>query len=308
MSRGAHADQSSRFRRCLRLVTMPVGLSAAAVGVSPAHAAPVPLQQGGVIQAPARTQISFQHSPTGFHAGTANEHESRPALSIVKLYIADYVFRHGTADERAAAYDMLRTSNDATATRLYRKYPQSISDTAARYGLTDTHAASHWGYSRTSTADSVRYLEAKKRENPKSPVLTALATASPVAADGYRQDYGTSRLPGVIGTKFGWSDDRRSFHATASYGTDFSVAAQTNGTAVQLTNDVVAAFAPSPVPVAPQPAPAWRDAYEQVWHQVNQAASQADSMLVSAGSSNPSLMTMAQQAKLQLDRVVGLAG
>jgi len=71
---------------------------------------------------------------------------------------------------------------------------------------------------------------AKKRENPSDPVLVAMNTASPVAADGYRQDYGTATLPGVIGTKWGWSDDRQSIHASASIGPDFSVAANTYGT------------------------------------------------------------------------------
>ncbi|MFE1537657.1 hypothetical protein ACFWIF_04610, partial [Corynebacterium bovis] len=100
------------------------------------------------------------------------------------MYIADYVFTHGDPADRDAATQMLRFSDDATASRLYAKYPQSITDTAAAYGLTDTRAAAHWGNSTTSTADSVRYLEAKKRQNMTDPVLTALATASPVAADG----------------------------------------------------------------------------------------------------------------------------
>jgi hypothetical protein len=82
-----------------------------------------------------------------------------------------------------------------------------------------------------------------------------MASASPVAADGMRQDYGTAVLPGVIGTKWGWSDDRTSFTASASYGADFSVAAQTNGPAAQLTGDVVDAFQPSAPSPSPSPSP-----------------------------------------------------
>jgi len=181
-----------------------------------------------------------------------NQHESRPALSIVKLYIADYVFAHGTPADKADATRMLQVSDDNIASRLHAKYPQSISTTANAYGLNDTHDPGFWGNSTTSTADSVTYLEAKKRQDPGSPVLAALASASPVAADGMRQDYGTAVLPGVIGTKWGWSDDWTSFTASASYGADFSVAAQTNGPAAQLTGDVVDAFRPS----APAPSPA----------------------------------------------------
>lgn len=236
-----------------------LGASSVVALAPAATAAPAPRLDGeGNIVAPDRTQITVEHTGTGFRAGTVNQHESRPALSIVKLYIADYVFAHGTPADQADATRMLQTSDDGIASRLYEKYPQSISTTANAYGLNDTHDPGYWGDATTSTADSVTYLEAKKRQDPGSPVLAALASASPVAADGYHQDYGTAVLPGVIGTKWGWSDDRSSFHASASYGADFSVAAQTNGTAAQLTGDVVEAFqgdapasTPSPVSIIP---------------------------------------------------------
>lgn len=243
----------------LTTAAVVVGLGGAVVAgaVAPAAtAAPSPrVDEAGNIAAPARTQISFEHSPSGYHAGTANEHESRPALSIVKLYIADYVFAHGDEADRADATRMLQFSDDAVASRLYEKYPQSITTTAADYGLTDTADPGYWGDSSTSTADSVKYLEAKKRQDPDSPVLAAMTTASPVAADGYRQDYGTAVLPGVLGTKWGWSDDGTSFNASASFGADFSVAAQTDGPAAQLTGDVLGAFDTAPVVPDQPPAP-----------------------------------------------------
>nr|WP_235840668.1 hypothetical protein [Corynebacterium liangguodongii] len=215
-----------------------------------AGAAPEPTAIGAT---PPRTSMSFAHSPTGFRVGTANEHESRPGLSLVKLYIADYVFDHGTPADQARAYTMLQTSDDAIAASLYAAYPDSIALTARKYGLGDTHAADHWGNSTTSTYDAVAFLEARKRDHGLGdPILSALASASPVAADGYRQDYGTAVLPGVIGTKWGWSDDRASLHASASFGTDFSVAAHTFGPASQLTADVIAAF-PGPAQAAPSP-------------------------------------------------------
>lgn len=235
--------------------TFTLAGTAIVLAAVPAIAAPTPyIGSDGHIPSPDRTAISFEHSPTGFHAGTANEHEARDGLSIVKLYIADYVFTHGDAVDHDAATHMLRTSDDAIASQLYAKYPQSIAATATMFGLGDTHAAPHWGDSTTSTADAVTYLETVKRNDPNSPVLTALASASPVAADGTIQDYGTALLPGVIGTKWGWSDDRQSVTASASFGTDFSVSANTYGPAAQLTADIFGAFDTSPQP-APTPLP-----------------------------------------------------
>ena len=192
---------------------------------------------------PDRTSISFHNSATGFHAGTANEHESRPGLSIVKLYIADYVLAHGNEEEKLKALHMLRVSDDGIADELYAAHPESITATAQAYGLADTHDdGNYWGTAATSTYDAARFLEERKNAHGVGdPLLQALATAAPVAADGYGQDFGTSELPGVIGTKWGWSNDH-SLHASASFGQDFTVAAHTNGGKEQLTDDVRAAF------------------------------------------------------------------
>ena len=88
----------------------------------------------------------------------------------------------------------------------------------------------------------MKFVEAKKRRNYNDPVLVAMRQATPRAADGYAQDYGTAVLPGAVGTKWGWSDDRRSVHASVTYGRDFTVSANTWGTKHALTNDVRGAF------------------------------------------------------------------
>lgn len=244
-------SSSRRANRPIRAGLVAALLAAASLptATATALAAPQPrLNPQGVIEAPARTQISFNHTATGFHAGTANENEARPGLSIVKLYIADYVFKHGSPEDKAKATQMIRTSDDAIASELYGRYPDSINATARDYGLANTHGASHWGNSTTSSRDTADFLAAKKRENPADPVLVAMKTASPVAADGYAQDYGTGTLPGVNGTKWGWSDDRSSVHASASIGPDFTVAANTYGPKDAHTADVQGAFdAPTPV-------------------------------------------------------------
>lgn len=217
-----------------------------AVGIPAAVAAPTPVLSDGAITAPARTQISFDNTITGFHIGTSNENESRPALSLIKLYIAEYVVNNGDPNEIPTAQEMIRTSDDNLALHFYTKYPNSISDTAQKFGLTNTHAAAHWGNSTTSTADVNKYLVTKRKTDPNSPVLQAMTEMSPVAADGYHQDYGTATLPGVQGSKLGWSDDRTSIHASASFGPGFVVSANTYGTADQHTQDVQQAFTSTP--------------------------------------------------------------
>ena len=183
-------------RRTLRRSVTGVLVAAVmATSALPAQAAPQPkLSTQGSIDAPARTQISFEHIPTGTHFGTANETEARPGLSIVKLYIADYVFQHGSATDWSRATQMIRVSDDALARELYSRYPSSINATAAT-------------------------------------------------------------LPEVTGSKWGWSDDRRSIHASASIGSNFAIAAHTFGTKETHTQDVQAAFGPQPLPQRLQPQP-----------------------------------------------------
>lgn len=140
-------SQASTTRRLTTTGAVALAVTTATtLATAPASAAPRPVQdpQGSIVS-PARTQISFTHSPTGFIAGTRNQHEARPGLSIVKLYIADYVFKHGTPADKARASEMIRTSSDAIASQLYRKYPQSIAATARTYGLRNTHSNAHWG-------------------------------------------------------------------------------------------------------------------------------------------------------------------
>lgn len=157
-----------RPSRAIRMgLTGVIAVTSLPLAAGNVAAAPQPkLTPQGTIDAPGRTQISFTHTPSGTHYGTANENEARPGLSIVKLYIADYVFKHGTEADKAKATEMIRYSDDNIASELYGRYPDSINATAREYGLSNTHGAGHWGNSTTSSADTVKFLEAKKRENP----------------------------------------------------------------------------------------------------------------------------------------------
>lgn len=244
-------------RRCLLLASGSI--LTALVCAAPASALPVP---GDFADVPSRTSLSFVHSPTGLRVGTGNENEARPGLSTVKLYMADYAVRRGDgspADLDAAAR-MVQLSDDGAASTLDSKYPQAIDATAAEYGLTSTSRGGFWGSSYTSTADTVTFLEAKKRSDPSSPVLRWMNSSAPVAADGTNQDWGTGELADSTGTKWGWADDSSSVVASASIGDEFSVAANTYGPPSAQTQDVLDALgsfdltpppAPLPSPVLP---------------------------------------------------------
>ncbi|WP_448851093.1 hypothetical protein [Corynebacterium sp. 335C] len=224
-----------------------------------ASSLPAPKLNGaGQLDAPARTEIVAVNLVSGETFTTANPHEQMPGLSIAKLYMAQYIVEHGDAADIPAAEQMIRVSHDGIATQLYRKYPTSIADTARDYGLGDTVAARAWGSSRTSAHDMATFLRVLLERDPAGPVVRAMKATAPVAADGYAQDYGTSRLPGAQGTKFGWSDDRTSAHATATIGDGYVIGASTYGTAQALTDDVLGAFPggenpANPVPDLPDP-------------------------------------------------------
>ena len=166
------------MRSAVAVVLMAGGVVCAATGL--AQAAPAP---SGIADVPPQTALSFADTPSGTRVGTANQGEARPGLSIVKLYVADYMIRHGDGA-------------------------------------------------------------------PEDLELGQLATAAPVAVDGTHQNWGTGALPSVTGTKWGWSDDGASVVASASFGPDFSVAANTYGTAEQHTGDVLGASGTEPAPPA----------------------------------------------------------
>ncbi|MFI8568137.1 hypothetical protein ACIGGF_16425 [Rhodococcus sp. NPDC078407] len=241
-------------RNALRAAVPIVGIALALTCAAPAQALPTPADLADV---PSRTSISYEHVPTGTYVGSAEDNSPRPGLSTVKLYMADYIVRFGdgSARDRDLSARMVQVSDDGAASELDRKYPQAIGATAAEFGLTSTSRGGFWGNSSTSTADTVRFLAAKKRTDPASPILAWMATAAPVARDGFAQNWGTSLLPGVIGSKWGWADDRSSVVASASIGADFVVASNTYGPSRSNTDDVLATLGDLELTAPPAPAP-----------------------------------------------------
>ena len=193
---------------------------------------PFPVLDDGEFDADHSVQVSYVHVPTGYRVDSGNVDEIRTCLSICKIYIADHVFREGTAAQKKQATEMIRTSDDGITTRLYRAFPESIDEVAERYGLPGTAGMRTWGKSVTTTHDVATFLAAKVAKGDfDDPVLAAMADSAPFGSDGYPQDFGTAVLPGVIGTKWGWADIHDSMNASSSYGDDFVISLNVIGDA-----------------------------------------------------------------------------
>lgn len=229
----------------MRKLALTLATGATALLLTPAAGA-ITLEPHAV---PDRTQLTLQF-PTGDRIATANADESRPALSLSKLYLGHWVLHHGAAGDKAQVEEMIRVSDDGIATTLENKYPNAIPDTIAWFGLHQTHHNGYWGNTTTSTNDVTHFLTEIRHDPVAAPLIRGMENASPVAADGYAQDYGTSRIPGAQGTKFGWSNDR-SINATASLGPGWTVAANTYGPAAANTADVLGAITGAPVTPGP---------------------------------------------------------
>ncbi|MFH5209325.1 hypothetical protein [Antrihabitans spumae] len=232
-----------KTRTTLRAAALVLGASLAVA--FPASASATPATADNLTRVPERTAITIIDLRTGSVTRTPNASEPRPALSMVKLYIADYALRHGdrSATDLDLVEQMIRYSDDFSASQLESKYPTAIDATAAEFRLTDTTAGPQWGTSFTSTNDVANFLRAKLRYDRGSPIFSWMATADRVANDGTVQDWGTSTLPAVTGSKWGWSDMGSPMVASASVGPDFVVAASTYRPGDEQTADIADAFA-----------------------------------------------------------------
>ncbi|AZA14694.1 hypothetical protein [Corynebacterium choanae] len=210
---------------------------AVAVAVGSISAFPTPAEALTITQAPpARTQVSVIDTSTGVMTNSLGD-LSGASLSLAKLYLGYAVLAAGDPADAPAVAQMIRTSDDAIADRLDRKYPGAIVWTIRRYQLRHTTAGATWGWGNTSVNDVARFVAAIQHDPIARPLIDAMAQATPIAADGYPQDYGTATIPGTWATKFGWDDDGR-INASVSIGPDFVVAARTAGSKEQLTNDL----------------------------------------------------------------------
>ncbi|BAU94517.1 hypothetical protein N24_0255 [Corynebacterium suranareeae] len=185
---------------------------------------------------PDRTQIAIIN-PDGSVQESDNAEETRPALSLAKLYLGYYVLGNGTEEDAELVPDMIRYSDDYTADYLESQYPEAIPEVIDAFDLEDTEWAGYWGNATTSVVDIATFVDTLIDDPIAQPLLDAMADTAEFAADGYAQNFGTYTLSDVTGTKFGWSDDL-DVHASVSFGPGFVIAANTYGDAETLTEDV----------------------------------------------------------------------
>lgn len=147
-----------------------------------------------------------------------------PTESVVKLLIALDALRRGDSAEVVA--EMLSRSDDQTATQLWNRNggPQIVSRTAQRIGLPHTGPPGipyMWGDTRTTADDLIvlyRYLLHAAPAAAADIVVTALADATRLGADGFYQYFG---IPAAAAgrswaVKQGWACCRpgRALHTT----------------------------------------------------------------------------------------------
>ncbi|CCI84031.1 hypothetical protein [Corynebacterium otitidis] len=207
--------------RALPAAAVALGLTAAPLAAAePAPAAP-PTAWAAVLG-------------NGWLVGSDNGGQPAPALSLSKLYLGYWVLHHGEEDDAPLVDEMMRASSDAAAAELEKKYPQAIGEVIDEFRLGATSYDGRWGYVESAPADVARFLHEVRNDPVAAPLFSGMAEAEPIAADGYAQDFGTAHVPGVVGTKFGWSDERDQ-HSSASYGVGFVISAATLGTAEEHT-------------------------------------------------------------------------
>nr|VDG62065.1 Uncharacterised protein [Streptococcus thermophilus] len=184
-----------------------------------------------------RTDLVVMHDD-GRWTGSPGAQDPRPALSLAKLYLGYWVLLEGTTEEQGKVLRMMRTSSDAVAGELDAAYPDAINEVAEMFELTSTRSDGYWGRSLTSPYDLARFISAIIDDPAAEPIIRGMANHAPYAEDGFKQDFGTDQMAGVIGSKFGWSDDRAGAFGSVSFGPDWVIAAMSYGDVDEHTDDV----------------------------------------------------------------------
>lgn len=211
-----------------------------AAGLLGAHAAQVP-QASAMDVIPGdpgyRTDLVVYHFD-GHWTGSPNARETRPALSLAKLYLGYYVLAHGTPEEKGKVLRMTSESDDLLAVQLDAAYPDAINKVAEEFELAGTYSRGYWGKSGTTPYDLAKFVTAIIEDPVAEPLIRGMANHAPYAKDGMKQDFGTDQLDGAIGSKFGWSDDRESAFGSVTFGPDWVAAAMSYGDVDEHTDDV----------------------------------------------------------------------
>lgn len=219
---------------------------ATALGLAFAQAPHASAQSLRGHEVPPRTQIAVMHL-NGHLETSPRAHESWPAQSLSKLLLGYWVLRHGAPGDKTKVEPMIRLSHDGIANELDARYPQAIPEVIHQFGLGNTHYSGYWGSTRSSAVDIARFVNAIQFRPESLPLLQGMVFPAPIATDGYPQNFGTSTLPGVQASKWGWSNNRDA-HASVSIRFGQVVAALTHGDAATHTHDVQQATSLLPIP------------------------------------------------------------
>ncbi|MEU4237532.1 hypothetical protein [Actinoplanes sp. NPDC026619] len=183
-----------------------------------AAASPAPV----VVPAGVTAGVAVFDRRTGRFTARHDDQAQFRSASVVKLLIAlDYLWDRGPSyeipdEDRALLEPMLRSSDDAAASRFWRLsgYEAVVNRMVARLGLRRTapppaSMRTYWGYTAISAADTVRIYRYLLDEAPpavRAFVLDNLRRSTRCAADSYDQSFG---IPSVFGrpwaVKQGWS-------------------------------------------------------------------------------------------------------
>jgi hypothetical protein len=191
LPRRTTADQARRAAAARKLARRKASLTAALN----AMAAPPGAPHFAVAVLDHRTGISYT-----FGADNAFETASVVKVEILAALLLDArdAGRTLTAKERRQANVMIRRSNNAAATAMFRKIGSARGLRAANhtFGLTATVPKRRWGWTKTTAADQVKLLDAIA--DPAGPLgdsnQTILNLMGSVVAD---QDWGVSAAAGA---------------------------------------------------------------------------------------------------------------
>ena len=142
-----------------------------------------------------------------------------PTASMVKLFLAEDILHRArtgaivlTPEDRAQLEVMIRGSNDPAASDFWGRFDgvRAVRDVAIRYGLTGTappRVSGQWGETTTTAADLAWFLTrlpVVAHPDDAAALLGWMGTATPIAADGFDQEFGVfGTLPGAA-VKQGW--------------------------------------------------------------------------------------------------------
>lgn len=222
------------MKRFLAAATVTAGLLTALNTLNASQADAVDVIPGDPGE---RTDLAVYHAD-GHWTGSPNARETRPALSLAKLYLGYYVLAHGTPQEQGKVLRMVRVSDDVLAVELDEEYPDAINKVAEEFGLEGTYSDGYWGKSGTTPYDLAKFVMEIIDDPVAEPLIRGMANHSPYAEDGMKQDFGTDQLDGAVGSKFGWADDRESASGSVTFGPDWVAAAMSYGDIDEHTDDV----------------------------------------------------------------------